>query len=82
MSAKKGSAIHLWIQDEQRAQLDKLSERLELPKSEIAGRIMAAGIRALVDAGNRMPLPLRFGILNEVPEPESPPNRSIKPART
>ena len=71
MKATKGIALHVWIQDETSEQLAKLSDILDMNKSEIAARLIVAGMKTLSEAGNRMPLPLRFKLLDEPLPPET-----------
>lgn len=68
----KGNTLRLYLRDEELALLQKLTEVLEIPQTEIMSRIMTAGIRALSQAGHRMPLPLKFQIDEALPqEPKS-----------
>ncbi len=71
MKPTKGVTIHIWIQDETHEQLGKLSDILEMTKSDICARLIAAGMKTLTDAGNRMPLPLHFKLLDEPLPPET-----------
>ncbi len=66
----KGNTLRLYLRDEEMEALQKLTEALEIPQTEIMSRIMTAGIRALKEAGNRMPLPLRFQLSEFIPEDE------------
>jgi hypothetical protein len=66
----KGNTVRLYLRDEELEALQQLTEALEISQTEIMGRIMTAGIRALKEAGNRMPLPLRFQVAEVVPESE------------
>jgi hypothetical protein len=72
----KGNTLRLYLRDDELELLQKLTEVLEIPQTEIMSRIMTAGIRAIRDAGNRMPLPLRFGILEALPEESKPSNKA------
>lgn len=56
----KGNTLRLYLRDEELKQLGKLTDTLEISQTEIMGRIMSAGIRAIVRNGNKMPLPLKF----------------------
>jgi hypothetical protein len=58
----KGNTLRLYLRDEDLQTLQQLTEVLEIPQTEIMGRIMTAGIRAIKEAGNRMSLPLKFQI--------------------
>jgi hypothetical protein len=69
----KGNTLRLYLRDEEMEALQRLTEVLEIPQTEIMSRVMTAGIRALKDAGNRMPLPLKFQVVEAFPavKPES-----------
>ncbi len=67
----KGTTLRLYLRDEDVAALQQLTEALEISQTEVMSRIMTAGIRALKEAGNRMPLPLRFNV-SEGLEPKTP----------
>jgi hypothetical protein len=71
----KGNTLRFYLRDEELAALAKLTETLEISQTEIMGRIMTAGIRAIREAGNRMPLPLKFQIVDRLPEKDSSPAR-------
>ena len=64
----KGNVLRLYVRDQELASLTELTEILEIPQTEIMSRIMTAGIRAIKEAGNRMPLPLRFQIAEPLSE--------------
>jgi len=66
----KGNTLRLYLRDDEMEALQKLTEVLEIPQTEIMSRIMTAGIRAIREAGNRMPLPLRFHISEFIPDEE------------
>jgi len=72
----KGTTLRLYLRDDEVEGLQKLTEALEIPQTEIMSRIMTAGIRAIRDAGNRMPLPLKFQIVEGVPEKSNPVTKS------
>ena len=59
----KGNTLRLYLRDDELTQLGELTEALEIPQTEVMSRIMTAGIRALVENGKRMPLPLKFYIV-------------------
>lgn len=74
----KGNTLRLYLNDADLKALRDLTEALEIPQTEVMSRIMAAGIRALVEGGYRMPLPLKFSLadegcwrMNEKPEPKT-----------
>jgi len=71
MQPTKGTTVHIWVQDETNAQLEQLSDILEMSKNDICGRLIVAGLKALKESGNRMPLPLRFKLLDEPLSPET-----------
>ncbi len=60
----KGNMRRLYLRDEDVTALNAITEALEISQTEVMGRIMAAGIRAIKDAGNRMPLPLSFEVVD------------------
>ena len=64
-SQTKGSALRLYLRDEEVQSVKELAEVLEISQTEILSRIAAAGIRAIKEAGNRMPLPLKFQVYEE-----------------
>lgn len=68
----KGNTLRLYLKDEELEALQKLAEVLEIPQTEIMSRIMTAGIRAIREAGNRMPLPLKFEVVESPPEKSNP----------
>ena len=71
MATTKGNTLRLYLRDEELQALQKLTEALEIPQTEIMSRIMTAGIRALKEAGNRMPLPLKFQVVEAGGEREA-----------
>jgi hypothetical protein len=58
----KGNTLRLYLRDEDLQALGQLTEALEISQTEVMSRIMAAGIRSLMENGKRMPLPLKFRI--------------------
>ena len=65
----KGNVLRLYVKDEDLEGLKAITEAVEISQTEVMSRIMTAGIRALREAGNRMPLPLKFQIAEGIPEP-------------
>ena len=74
-NSTKGNSLRLYLRDEDLKALSALTEALEISQTEVMSRIMTAGIRALAEQGNRMPLPLRF----EVAVEPAGATRSVKP---
>ena len=68
----KGSVLRLYLKDEELEALKAITEAVEIPQTEVMSRIMTAGIRALKEGGNRLPLPLKFQIAEQQPETERP----------
>lgn len=58
----KGNVLRLYIKDEDLRILQAITEAVEIPQTEVMSRIMTAGLRALKEAGNRLPLPLKFQV--------------------
>lgn len=72
----KGNTLRLYLRDEELEGLRKLTEALEISQTEVMSRIMTAGIRALREAGNRMPLPLKFELVEgDCAKDPQPPSR-------
>ena len=61
----KGNVLRLYVKDEELVALKAITEAVEISQTEVMSRIMTAGIRALHVAGNRLPLPLKFQIVEE-----------------
>ena len=51
MQPTKGTTVHIWVQDETNAQLEQLSDILEMSKNDICGRLIVAGLKALKESG-------------------------------
>jgi hypothetical protein len=60
----KGTVLRLYLKDDDLDGLRAITEAVEISQTEVMSRIMTSGIRALREAGNRMPLPLRFQLLD------------------
>ena len=58
----KGNVLRLYLRDEDLEGLKAITEAVEISQTEVMSRIMTAGIRALREAGNRLPLPLKFKV--------------------
>lgn len=65
----KGNVLRLYIKDEELKALKAITEAVEIPQTEVMSRIMTAGIRAITEANKRMPLPLKFRVVDGGPEP-------------
>lgn len=75
----KGNVLRLYVKDEDLEGLKAITEAVEISQTEVMSRIMTAGIRALHEAGNRLPLPLKFQIVEGVPEmPRIRPRKGIR----
>jgi len=61
----KGNVLRLYLKDEDLAALKAIVDSVEIPQTEVMSRIMTAGIRACKEAGNRLPLPLKFSVMEE-----------------
>ncbi len=68
----KGNVLRLYVKDEDLEGLKAITEAVEISQTEVMSRIMTAGIRALREAGDRLPLPLRFQVLEAVPVKPGP----------
>lgn len=76
----KGLALRVYVRDAELHSLRQLTEEFEIPQTEIMSRILSSGIRALREAGNRMPLPLKFEIV-DCDKPAAYPKHSARPAQ-
>lgn len=77
-AATKGNVLRLYVRDEELKGLKEITDYVEIGQTEVMSRIMTAGIRALVESGNRLPLPLKFQVVDgalEDPKPIAKPRR-------
>ena len=74
-TAKKGKAARLYIGDEEEPLLETLAEATGLSQTMVMSLIVNAGLRSCRDAGNRLPLPLRFEIVEAAEPPTTKPRR-------
>lgn len=72
LTQKKGKQVRLYILEDDEASLDKLSEATGLDVTAIMTFLVSAGIKACSEAGNRLPLPLKFHISEGIPEERRP----------
>lgn len=63
---KKGKAARLYIGDDEDHILREIAVATNLSQTMVMSQIMAAGLRACSEAGNRLPLPLKFKIVDAV----------------
>jgi len=68
LTQQKGKKVRLYILEDDEPALDKLSEATGLDVTTIMTFLVSAGIKASVEAGYRLPLPLKFQILEDSPE--------------
>jgi hypothetical protein len=70
---KKSTRSWLYLNDEDEARLDKLVAAVgTLNEATVLSAIASAGLRACEEIGNRLPLPLKFQIVEGVPEAAKP----------
>ena len=72
---KSGYSVRAWLEPADIQAMKILSDRTGLKAVELQSRILSAGIRAVVENGNRITLPLEFEIVKE--GQPTPPARSI-----
>lgn len=77
-TAQKGKHVRLYILEDDEAPLEKLAGVIGLTQTAILTILISAGIKACVESGNRLPLPLKFQIVEGALE-ASP--SSAKPRR-
>jgi len=63
MPAVKRNTFRLYLNDEDTALMQGAAEATELGQSELMSKLMTAALRAVAQNGNRIPLPLKFAIL-------------------
>jgi hypothetical protein len=68
----KGNVLRLYLRDEELEILKAVTEAVEIPQTEVMSRVMTAGLRALREAGNRLPLPLKFSVAEGIAETTRP----------
>ena len=80
----KGTARNLYLSDRDLHHLQAVSTAVEMTQVQVLSRIVHAGLEALAAEGNRLPLPLKFHIIEpqpqimraeERPAPTLPPKR-------
>jgi hypothetical protein len=64
-NSTKVNTLRLYLSNDDLKALGELTESLEISQTEVLSRLVASGIRACVEAGNRMPLPLKFKIADD-----------------
>ena len=70
---KKSTRSWLYLNEEDSARLDKLVAAVgSLNEATVLSAIASAGLKACEGLGNRLPLPLKFQIVEGVPETEKP----------
>jgi len=67
LNQKKGKHVRLYVLEDDEAPLEKLSEITGLTQTMVLTVMVSAAIRACVEAGNRLPLPLQFRIIEPLP---------------
>ena len=68
LTQKKGKQVRLYILEGDESKLDELSEATGLDVTTIMTFIVSAGVKACASAGNRLPLPLKFELVEQLPE--------------
>lgn len=76
----KGSARRVYLQDDELKALNAITEAVGLPQTEVLRQFIRAGIQASKEAGNRLPLPLKFAIIEPRPEVSFAAERPAPPA--
>jgi len=71
----KGKQVRIYVDDESEAILAKISELTGATDTFLTSQILRAGLRSCRDAGNRLPLPLRFEIVEAAEPPTTKPRR-------
>jgi hypothetical protein len=63
VSEKKPKQVRVYLDKWQEEVLNSLTAQIELSETQLLTVILAAGLRAVSDNGNRLVLPLKFHIL-------------------
>lgn len=65
LTQTKGKQVRLYVYKEDEGALDQLSKATGLNVTTIMTMIVSAGLKAASEAGNRLPLPLKFKLQEE-----------------
>lgn len=65
MGPTKRNTFRLYLNEEDATRLQKSADTTELAQSEVMSKLMSAALRAVEKNGYRMPLPLRFQIVED-----------------
>lgn len=71
-SSQKGKHVRLYILEDDELPLEKLAQATRLTQTAILTILVSAGLKACVEAGNRLPLPLKFEITEGDPQMNEP----------
>lgn len=77
---KKGKPVRLYVFEEDEPRLEAMMKATGLTGTMVLSILVSSGLKALCDAGNRMPLPLRF-VLSAEEAPTAVP-RVLKPTKS
>ena len=75
LTQKKGKHVRLYVLEEDEPLLEKLASATGLTQTMVLTVIVSAGIKACSQLGNRLPLPLKFQILEGAAEKDPSPSR-------
>jgi len=64
LTQKKGKPARLYILEDDEKLLDKLAEHTGLAQTSVMTFLISAGLKACAEIGYRLPLPLKFQIVN------------------
>jgi hypothetical protein len=75
-SLLKRKQVRIYLDAENQAQFERLVERIgSMSESVVMTALVSSAVEACVEAGYRMPLPLKFQIAEVIPETTKPPNK-------
>jgi hypothetical protein len=75
-TALKRKQVRMYLKQEDEDRLDRLSKAIPvLSEAMIISTILSAGLAACSEAGNRLPLPLKFQVLEGAAEKDPTPSR-------
>jgi hypothetical protein len=79
-AALKRKQVRMYLSDEDERRLKELAEAIPvLSEAMIASTILSAGLAACSSMGNRLPLPLKFQIIESIPEEQKPLTKVRRP---
>jgi len=75
LTQQKGKQVRLYILEDDEPALDKLSVATGLDVTTIMTLLVSAGIKACTADGNRLPLPLKFQVIEGLQEITNDPGK-------